>query len=109
MELVFATARVRSICESRRTARTALGEDAARELAARLADFSASSTAADLSDLFGDDIAERPPIERSLRLHTGYNLVFRPGHVDIPHDAAGVTDWTKVTRIQIVALEARNA
>jgi hypothetical protein len=109
VELAFATTRLRSICENRRTARTALGEDAARELAARLADFSASPTAADLSDLFGDDIVERPPSERSLRLHTGYNLIFRPGHVDIPRDAAGATDWTKVTRIQVVALEARNA
>jgi hypothetical protein len=99
---------MRSICENRRTAKTALGEEAARELATRLADFSALPTAADLSDLFGDDIVERPPSERSLRLHTGYNLVFRPGHVDIPHDAVGATDWTKVTRIRVVALEPRN-
>ena len=109
VELAFATTRLRSICQNRRIAKTALGGDAARELVARLADFSASPTAADLGDLFGDDIVERPPSERSLRLHTGYNLVFRAGHVDVPRDTAGATDWTKVTRIQVVALEARNA
>ena len=109
MELVFATTRLRSICENRRIAKTALGEDAARELAARLADFVASTTAAELTDLFGDDIIDRPPSERFLRLNTGYNLVFRSGHVTPPIDADGATDWTQVTRIQVVALDPRNA
>ena len=109
VELSFATSRLRSICQNRRTAKTALGEDAARELANRLADFVATVTVAELSDLFGDDIINRPPSERSLRLHTGYNLVFRAGHVTPPVDADGTTDWTQVTRIQVVALEPRNA
>jgi hypothetical protein len=109
VELVFATTRLRSICENRKTAKTALGEDAARELATRLADFAASTTVAELTDLFGDAMIDRPPSERSLRLHTGYNLVFRAGHVTPPVDADGATDWTQVTRIQVVALEPRNA
>jgi hypothetical protein len=109
VELVFATIRLRSICENRRTAKTALGEDAARELATRLADFAASTTVADLTDLLGDYIIDRPPSERSLRLHTGYNLIFRSGHVTSPVDAGGAMDWTQVTRIQVVALEPRNA
>jgi len=109
VELVFATTRLRGICENRRTAKMALGEDAARELATRLADFAASRTAAELTDLFGDDIIDRPPSERSLRLHTGYNLVFRSGHVTPPVDAEGATDWTQVTRIHLVALEPRDA
>jgi hypothetical protein len=97
------------MCENRRIAKTALGADAARELAARLADFVASTSAAELTDLFGDDIIDRPPSERSLRLHTGYNLVFRSGHVTLSVAADGATDWTRVTRIQVVALEPRNA
>lgn len=109
MELSFATSRLRSICENRRTAKTALGEDAARELATRLADFVAAMTAAELSDLFGGDIIDRPPKERFIRLHTGYNLVFRAGHVSSPVNPDGATDWTQVTRIEVVALEARNA
>ena len=109
VELSFATSRLRSICRNRRTAKTALGEDAARELASRLADFVAATTVAELSDLFGDDIIDRPPSERSLRLHTGYNLVFRAGHVTPPIDADGTTDWAQVTRVQVVALEVRNA
>jgi hypothetical protein len=109
VELAFATTRLRSICENRRAAKTALGEDAARELATRLADFFASTNVAELTDLFGDYIIERPPSERSLRLQTGYNLVFRSGHVTSPVDADGATDWTRVTRVQVVALEPSNA
>jgi hypothetical protein len=110
VELAFATTRLRSICENRRTAKRALGEDAARELATRLADFAASTTVADLTGLLGDDdIIDRPPFERCLRLHTGYNLIFRSGHVTSPVDAGGVMDWAQVTRIQVVALEPRNA
>ena len=41
--------------------------------------------------------------------HTGYNLVFQAGHVTPPIDADGTMDWTHVTRIKVVALEARNA
>jgi len=85
------------------------GRGAARELATRLADFAASTTVAELSDLFADDIVDRPPSERSLHLHTGYNLVFRSGHFTSPVDADGATDWTQVTRIQVVVLEPRNA
>jgi hypothetical protein len=109
VEFVFATTRLRSICENRKTAKTALGGDAARELATRFADFAASTTVAELADLFGDAMIDRPPSERSLRLHTGYDLVFRAGHVTPPVDADGATDWTQVTRIQVVALEPRNA
>jgi hypothetical protein len=109
VELSFATFRLRSICQNRRTAKIALGEDAARELATRLADFVAATTVAELSDLFGDDITDRPPSKRSLRLRTGYNLVFQAGHVKPPVHPDGSTDWTQVTRIQVVALEANSA
>jgi hypothetical protein len=108
VELAFATTRLRRLGENRRTAKAALGADAAAELVARLADLSASATVAGLGDLFGDDIVDRPPSERSLRLQTRYNLVFCAGHVVVPLDPDGATDWTKVTRIRVLALEARD-
>jgi hypothetical protein len=108
VELAFATTRLRSICENRRTAKAALGADAALELAQRVADLSALSTAAELSDLFADDVIDRSPSERSLRLRAGYNLVFCAGHVEVPLVEDGSTDWSEVSRIRILALEARN-
>jgi hypothetical protein len=108
VELAFATVELRSICESRRRATTVIGAEAARELAQRLADVSAFATVAEFTDLFGNEITERSPSERALRLQTGHDLVFCSGHVQVPTQADGATDWAKVSRIRIVALEPRN-
>jgi|SRR6266436_6154314 len=108
VELAFATIELRGICESRRRATTALGFDAARELEQRLADLSALATVRDLFDLFADDIIDRSPSERSVRLRAGYDLVFCAGHVDVPLAEDGSPDWTKVSRIRILALEAHD-
>jgi hypothetical protein len=109
VELTFATVELRSMCESRRRAANVLGAEAARELAQRLADFSALATAAELLDLFPDDIVDRSPVERALRLETGHELVFCAGHVDVPVMKDGSTDWARVSRIRIIALEACHA
>jgi hypothetical protein len=108
VEFAFSTIELRGICESRRRATTALGFDAARELEQRLADLSALATVGDLIDLFADDIIGRSPSERSVRLRAGYDLVFCAGHVDVPLAEDGSTDWTRVSRIRILALEAHD-
>jgi hypothetical protein len=84
-----------------------LGANVARELAQRLADISALSTAAELADLFSGDIVDRSPSERALRLEGGHELVFCAGHVEVPVMEDGSTNWAEVSRLRIVALEAR--
>ena len=106
VELAFASLELRSICESRRRATHVLGAEAARELAQRLADISAFATAAEFADFFSDDIVDRSPQERALRLQAGRDLVFCAGHVEVPMAEDGPTDWTKVSRLRITALEA---
>ena len=106
VEFSFSTTLLREICEKRRAAVDALGTSAALELEQRLADIEAVDTVADLSALFPDDVVALSPVERALRLNAGYKLVFRSGHVKTPTTSTGVTDWEKVTRIRIVALEA---
>jgi hypothetical protein len=108
VELAFASLELRSICESRRRATNLLGAEAARELTQRLADLSAFATAAEVSDLFPGDIVDRSRSERALRLQAGHDLVFCAGHVDVPVLKDGSTDWTKVSRLRIIALEARH-
>jgi hypothetical protein len=109
VELAFASIHLRNVCESRQRATTALGSpDAARELEARLADLSAATNVAELSGLFPDDLISRSSTEQSLRLSCGHDIVFAAGHVLVPLDTNGATDWTKVARIRILALEARN-
>jgi hypothetical protein len=106
VELNFANLELRSICESRRRAIHVLGAEAARELAQRLADISAFATAAEFADFFSDEIVDRSPQERALRLQAGRDLVFCAGHVEVPIAEDGSTDWTKVSRLRIIALEA---
>ena len=108
VELAFASLELRSICESRRRATNLLGAEAARELAQRLADLSALTSAAELADLFPNDIVDRSRGERALRLQAGQDLVFCAGHVDVPVLEDGLTDWTSVSRLRILALEARH-
>jgi hypothetical protein len=108
VELAFATVELRSICENRRRATTVMGPEAARELTQRLADLAAFATIAELADLFPADIIDRSPTERALRLQAGHDLIFCAGHVQVPTNEDGVTDWTRVSRIRIIALEARN-
>jgi hypothetical protein len=109
VELAFGSIHLRNVCESRRRATTVLGgADAARELEGRLADLSAATNVAELSDLFPDDIVDRSPTEQSVRLRSGHDIVFAAGHVMVPVNADGSIDWTQVTRIRILALETRN-
>jgi hypothetical protein len=96
VEFTFATTELRGICENRRRAAAAIGVQAAHELA----------TVADLASLFAGNIIERSPLERSIRLKTGYDLVFRAGHVKVPQTSSGALDWAKVSRIKFIALEA---
>ena len=72
----------------------------------RLADIEALDTSAEFATLFPDDVLDRSPHERSLRLLTGHKIVFRSGHVNTPTTRTGATNWTEVTRMRIVALEA---
>jgi hypothetical protein len=108
VELAFATVELRSICENRRRATTVVGAGSARELSQRLADLIALETVADFTDLFPEDILDRSPTERALCLNGGHDLIFCAGHVQVPMTEDGGTDWTKVSRIRIIALEARN-
>jgi hypothetical protein len=108
VELAFASAELRSICESRRKATAVLGLQAALEVEQRLADLAALSTVAELDALFPAAVIEHSPAERSIRLEAGCSLVFCVGHIEVPRTSSGATDWAKVSRIKITALEPTN-
>lgn len=55
--------------------------------------------------LFVEDIIFRSPTELAVRLKAGYAIVFCAGHVEIPLDDNGETDWSRVSKIKITALE----
>jgi hypothetical protein len=107
VELSFQTAELREICENREVAVEHLGIQAALQLAQFLADILAVETVAELEGLYPDLVFERSTAARLLRFGTGHLLVFRSGHLSTPM-TSGHPDWTKVSRIRIIALEADN-
>jgi len=105
LELSFSNAGLRDICEKREVAVASMGLSAALELEDRLADIDASDTVVDFALLFPDDVIDQSPEKRFLRLKSGHQLVFRSGHVKTPTTSTGATDWGKVSRMRIVAIE----
>lgn len=108
MELTFQTAELREICEKRDVAAAELGYAAARELAERLADIDALDTVASLFELFGEAICDRSPTEKSLRLNSGFDVVFASAHPTPGRAAPKTTDWTRTSRMKITAIELVN-
>jgi hypothetical protein len=80
----------------------------AQELERRLADLVAAENFAEFTALFSQDVIESSPDQRSLRLNAHYQLNFEAGHVNVPRTASGTSDWAKVSRIRITALEKIN-
>jgi hypothetical protein len=107
LELTFHTAELRDICEKRDVATAKLGYAAARELAEKIADIEALDTVADLSGLLGEAIRDRSPTEKSVRLNSGFDVVFVSAH---PPSGASpeATNWTETTRMKITAIEPIN-
>jgi len=108
MELAFATVELRSLCQSRKKASGTIGVTGARELEQRLAELVACDTVAEFEALFPRDVLSPSPTTRAIRLEAGYQLMFCSGHVKTPTTASNGTDWTRVTRIKIISLEAVN-
>ena len=107
LELTFHTAEIREICEKRDVAAAELGYAAARELAERLADIEALDTVTELSLLLGDAICDRSATEKSLRLNSGFHIVFVSAHPS-PEATPKATDWKNTSRMKITAIEPIN-
>ena len=105
MDLAFQTKELRDVCERRAVATAKIGVAAALELEQRLADIDAVETAAELIRLFPDYVVKRASDEFLLRLSSGHELVLRSGHVETATTPDGSTDWTKVMRFRVMALD----
>jgi hypothetical protein len=97
---------LRDICEHRPTAITIIGLPAAVQLQQRLAEIRSLGTVAELAALLPAKITERVSDELVLRLNSGFNLVLGSGHTKTPVTVAGKTDWSKVLKLRVVAIEA---
>ena len=83
-----------------------LGVEGADRLRSRLADLRAAGTVNDL-------VAGNPSFsgdrnsELRIRLDQGHHLLCRPNHAAPPADSAGLIDWLRVHRLQVVEIEER--
>jgi len=84
-----------------------LGVTAGVELHRRLADIGAAQNVAEYLELFPNVVVDRSPHERVLLIGERQFLVFRSGHVHTPMTDNGATDWSKVKRIYLMAIEAQ--
>jgi proteic killer suppression protein len=106
MELLFKTQMLRTICEEEARAVSMLGVEAADRLRSRLADLRAAGTVSDL-------VAGNPSFsgdrnsELRIRLDDEHDIFCRPNHATPPTDSAGLIDWPRVHRLQVVEIEER--
>lgn len=102
MEISFADAGLKALCEKPAVARKRLGDACSRKLRARLADLSAAASVREL-------VAGRPhPLrgerlgQLALDLAGGTRLVFEPADDPVPRDKDGSIDWSHVTSVRII-------
>lgn len=105
IELAFETQSLRTACEEEKAAVNKFGGTLASELRARIADLRAADSVADLvagSPTFtgGDEPSMTVLVSDSLE------LVFRPNHVNNPHNATGALDWSRVRRLKLVRIKS---
>jgi hypothetical protein len=105
LELAFANKALRQLCESSAKANLKLGVDTASELRRRVADLRASTSVLDL--LIG---APREPQAGQIALDVGpcFQITFCANHNTVPKLESGAIDWSKVSRVKILAIESKD-
>lgn len=105
LDLAFDSRPLRQLCESHAKAKRELGEEVAKKLKARLADFQAAATVKDIPagkpiELDGDKVGQM-----AVELTDGFRLIFCANHNRIPILQKDKVDWSQVTRIKIMNIE----
>ena len=102
MDIDFATAKLRVLCEQHARMVGAFGLPCAKKLQNRLADLEAVAFVAEL-------VAGRPhPLKRdrlgqfSVDLHGAVRLVFEPNQNPVPRNADKSIAWNQVNKVRIV-------
>jgi len=106
LEISFDTEEVRDLCERRSIATERLGQPAALALERCLADIEATDNMIELATLLPGEVQTVSPNERKIPIGTNLMLLVRSGHAVLPELSTGETDWTRVTRLRIMAIES---
>lgn len=102
MDIDFATAKLRALCEQHARMAGAFGLPCAKKLQSRLADLEAVAFVAEL-------VAGRPhPLKHdrlgqfSVDLHGAVRLVFEPNQNPVPRNTDKSIAWNQVNKVRIV-------
>lgn len=101
MDVDFADARIRALCESQRAANRTLGTNSARRLRARISDLMAASKVGDLVAGGPHPLKGDREGQFAVSLAGGHRLVFRPNEEPPPTLDSGQFDWPNVTSVMI--------
>jgi hypothetical protein len=107
MEIAFDSKELRTICESEPAAQREYGLSVSEALRHRLADLRSASTVGDLV-AGAPHPAGGPESEYLLvQLCEGYSLAFSANHRQNPETPNGQVDWSGVSRIKLLRIEAQ--
>lgn len=105
LEISFATVALRTLCEDPATAEAVYKLPVAAALRSRLADLAAAATVRDLPPLGNlREVVIGGEAGYALAIQRPYELHFTSSHVRPPRLKTGEVDWSKVSRIKILAI-----
>ncbi len=107
MELAFETRELRLLCESETEGNLRLGEPAAKDLRARLADLLAANSLGDLPPVGNmREVASADGVYLAMDLSDGKRLCLAVNHATFPRKANGQLDWFKISRLKLLRIES---
>ena len=108
MDILFASAKLRRVCSSRKEAVRRYGPVGGKRLMQRLDDLRAADNLELLRHLPQARCHELTGNLRgllSVDLHHPYRLLLRPANEPVPRNPDGGLDWARVTAVEIVKVE----
>lgn len=104
LDIAYQTEALRQLCISKKAATKKLGALTAEQLANRLADLRAAVTVDDLLVGLRPQATGAEGEMRVLDLDHEKTIVFAAQHLTLPRLPSKRVDWTKVTRVKIIAI-----
>jgi proteic killer suppression protein len=107
VDVLFANKKLRKLGESRQALQREHGQTCARKVTARLQDLESATSLEDMRTLPGGchELTADRPGEVAMSVGGGKRLILRPATNPAPAKPDGGLDWTKVTEIEVVAIE----
>ena len=102
MEITFADAKLKILCEQGQSAKRKHGDPSARKLMTRIADLNAAASVYELVAGNPHPLVGKRLGQFALDLHGGMRLVFEPANEPLPKNLNGSVDWCNVSRVRII-------